>query len=104
MGWERGGYVSRQHLMADNIDFVDYFKSGSYYKGMFAYSCTVSKKYYMTKEKENYTEIVRLIDGKVLIRAWENGKIEEFIPTALTKSQVEKYKNSSYDELLQGIK
>jgi len=103
-GWQRGGFVSPQHDVSNTSKYVDYFKSGDYYKGISTYSCVLKRDYMLPTGQENYSEIVRLVDGQVLIRAWENGKIEEFVPTALTKSQVEKYKNSSYDELLKGLK
>ncbi len=96
--------ISSHPEFKDELIFTDYFKDGDYYKGMSAYSCTVLKHSLFTGNKENYSEIVRLVDGKVLIRAWESGKIEEFIPTALTKEQLNTYKNSSYGQMLEKLK
>jgi len=102
--WQRGGFVSPQHDVDNILKYVDYFKNGDYYKGMSPYACVFKRDHMLPSGQENYSEIVRLVDGKVLIRVWKSGKIEEFAPIALTKDQVETYKNSSYEQMLEKLK
>jgi hypothetical protein len=81
------------------------FSFDNYYKNMSPYAGThVVNHCFEGTEKQNYEEIVRLADGFVVERLWEDGKLETFIPPALTIQQINDYKTKSYKELVSNYK
>lgn len=98
--WMPVGIVQTVHDANRGIA-QSFFSGNDYYRSMSPYACTFLYNRIWAND-ENYTDIVRLADGKILLRAWESGKIEEFEATELSQEQIVKYKTLNYRTLIDG--
>lgn len=99
--WEKLGTICLEHR-SDATTNLNPF-SNEVHKSLGAYASVIIK-HYEFESQENYSELVRVVDGQVLGRLWEKGKLEEFQPKTLTKEQVDYFNNTSFDVLLSKLK
>lgn len=99
--WESLGTISLQHR-SDATTNLNPF-SNEVHKSLGAYASVIIK-HYEFESQENYSELIRVVDGQVLGRLWEKGKLEEFQPKTLTKEQIDYFNNTSMDVLLSKLK
>ncbi|EQB90251.1 hypothetical protein J2Z44_000988 [Clostridium punense] len=99
--WEKLGTICLEHG-SDATTNLNPF-SNEVHKSLGAYASVIIKNYEF-ESQENYSELIRLVDGQVLGRLWEKGKLEEFQPKTLTKEQIDYFNNTSMDVLLSKLK
>lgn len=99
--WEKLGTICLEHG-SDSTTNQNPF-SNEVHKSLGPYASVIIK-HYEFESQENYSELIRVVDGQVLGRLWEKGKLEEFQPKTLTKEQIDYFNNTSFDVLLSKLK